>query len=340
MRLRYDTIAYWCIVVAIVVSENLFYLIDTNSYFAGVNVLDWGFLIVAGLVFFIELVLREQKGINYRFGLLFAFTFVLSITSAIQSNNLYGQSIWLGIRPQRTFLLWALMYFVFRKCMVLEYITYEKLEKLIYRIGIIELFLYITQFLAGKSFTFLHVKYNNVYSTTRYYFNTIFLCLLLFVCLDKIFKKENVKLNLFLMISVLFEFLYVGKMRLTLISVVAAIICGFIMWRKGGSTKILLILLGIVSFGILSSNEVISSIIPALNGTATVDTLAIRESGRAYYISVLQKHPILGGGYISTDWPASVVGSGLSLGYGWVDNGIFGFAFFNGLLGVVWCLIL
>lgn len=340
MKIKCSTVAYWLVALAIVVSENYFYLIDSNMHIAGVNVLDWGFGLVAGLAVLLEIILRDFKHINYRFGSIFLFAIVMVFTSALQSEILYGQSMWLGLRPQRTFLLWVLLYFPIRKCLSLEYLSYDGLEKLIYKLGIVELVLYITQFIVGSHLTFLHVLHNNVYSTTRYYFNTIFLCLLLFICLDKIFRKEKIIFNLCFVVAALFEVLYVGKMRLTFIAVVSAILCGLFLWRKGGSIKILICLCGIAAIGILSSNEVISSIIPALNDTAKVDTLSIRESGRAYYLSVLAKHPILGGGYISTEWPASVVGSGLSQGYGWVDNGIFGFAFFNGLLGVAWIVIL
>ncbi len=340
LTIRIETIAYWCVALAIIVSENLLYVVSSNTSIMGINILDIGFLLVAGLAVLIMLMLKDEHEVQYRFRGVFLFTIIMVITSSMQSNILYGQSFWLGIRPQRTFLLWALLYFPIRKCMALGIITYDGFEKLIYRIGILELILYIGQFLVGDYVTFLHVLSNNVYSTSRYYFNTIFLCLLLFICLDKVFKRERILFNLCIIVAVIFEILIVGKMRLNFIAVIVAIACGLIIWRNGGTTKILIIIAGIAGLAMLSSNEVVSSIIPALNRTSSIDTLAIRDSARAFYLSVLAEHPILGGGYINTDWYPSVVGSGVNLGYGWVDNGIFGFAFLNGLLGVAWFIYL
>lgn len=338
MKIKVSTLSYWGLVLTLLLSENFMCLIGQDQKIMGIPIID-GFLVIATVwIIGITLHYSDKYRFKYRFKWIMAFACILVIVSSIQSMRLYGQGIGLGIRPQRYFLIWALSYFPIRKLMANSIVSYEKIEKLIYKIGIAEIILYIAQFFLRNVTTFLAVKSNNVYSTTRYYFSTILLCLLIFICLDKIFQKQKIIFNSVLIAGALIVILMVGKMRLNFISVVGAIIIGVALWRKGGQVKMLFIVLGVICGVLISNTEVVQSIMPAINRTGQIDTLAIRDIGREFYIETVYQHPILGAGYINTQWPAAYAAARAGEGISWVDNGVFGIVFFYGGLGLLWIL--
>ncbi|QHW30858.1 hypothetical protein GZH47_08340 [Paenibacillus rhizovicinus] len=343
MKIRVNKLALWGLFASIIASENFFYLFKGGEDARVIGALSLKDIFVFMGLFWIGMImflLREQPSPKYHFKWIILFTLILMITSSIQSHVLYGQSITMGIRPQRFWIVWALMYFPITKALYLKEITYEKIEKIIFIIGTLELVIYISQYFLQNQVQFLNVMSNNVYSTTRFYVSNIFLNLLLFINLNRLFNKEKIIKSTLYIVAVLFVIIIVGKMRMTFIAVASAILIGFIFWKKGGILKFLTFLVLVAVAIYLTNLEEVQAIILSFQGKSTVDTLSIREIGRDFYISILKQHPILGGGYINTQWYPAAIASNYLRGIYWVDNGIFGFAYFYGLLGIVWVLVL
>lgn len=326
--------SYTLLAFAIFISENCFYLFEDDIY------KDIGLVIVLAWSLWTMIKLKNKKNPPFRFGMCILFTLVLMLTSSLQSRLLYNQSILLGIRPQRYWITWAMTYFPIRKLMYLDYITFDDLKGLLYKIGILELILYTGQYLLAENIIFLHVHSYSTYSTSRFYFSNILLCLVLFMRLNDIFNKQNVKRNMFFIAWIILDIIQIGKMRMTFIAVSTAILVGIIMWRRGGNYKILSVFVIAIGVVLVSGSEVVQSILPALNGTGRSDTLEIREIGRNFYLDVIKNHPILGGGYINTQWRPAYIASRQSEGITWVDNGIFGFMYFYGGIGLAWVIAL
>ena len=85
--------------------------------------------------------LKRYPNPNYRFGVIIGFSVMLVLMSSLQSYLLYNQSIFMGIRPQRFWLSWAIVYFPLRKLTYNNKITQEDIVRLIYWVCTIELFL-------------------------------------------------------------------------------------------------------------------------------------------------------------------------------------------------------
>ena len=338
MLVKVSTLAYWGLILTVLLSENFLSLIGPDQRIMGVPIIDSVLIITVIWIIAVTQHYKNTNEVKYRFKWIMIFSVFLVFLSSIQSYRLYGQGIGLGIRPQRYFLVFALSYFPIRKLMGNEILAYEKIEKLIYKVGIAEIILYLGQFILRNMVTFLAVKKNNVYSSTRYYISTILLCLLIFICLDKIFHKEKIIFNSFVILAAMLVILAVGKMRLNFISVAAAIMIGVLLWRKGGSVKMLFVILGVVFAVMISNTEVIQSILPAINRTGKIDTLAIRDIGREFYLQTVYEHPILGAGYINTQWHPAYVAARAGEGISWVDNGVFGIVFFYGGIGFLWII--
>lgn len=326
--------SYTFLAFTIFISENCFYLFEDDIY------KDIGLVIILAWSLWTMIKFKNEKNPPFRFGICILFTLVLMLTSSLQSSLLYNQSILLGIRPQRYWITWAMSYFPLRKLMYLDYITFDDLKGLLYKIGILELILYTGQYLLAEKIVFLHVHSYSTYSTSRFYFSNVLLCLVLFMRLNDIFNKQNVKRNIFFIAWIILDIIQIGKMRMTFIAVSTAILFGIIMWRRGGNYKILSVFVIAIGVGLVSGSEVVQSILPALNGTGRSDTLEIRKIGRNFYLDVIRNHPILGGGYINTQWEPAYIASRQSEGITWVDNGIFGFMYFYGGIGLAWVMVL
>lgn len=338
LLVKVSTLAYWGLILTLLLSENFLSLIGSGQTIMGIPIIDSVLIIAVIWIIAVTLHYKDTKRVKYRFKWIMVFAIILVLFSSIQSYRLYGQDIFLGIRPQRYFLVWALSYFPIRKLMANDILSYEKIEHLIYKIGIAEICLYLAQFFLRNTVTFLAVKKNDVYSSTRYYISTILICLLIFICLDKIFKKEKIVFNSVVIAAALVVILMVGKMRLNFISVAGAIVIGIALWRKGGSAKMLFLIMGVVFAALICNTEVIQSILPAINRTGQIDTLAIRDVGREFYLKTFYEHPVLGAGYINTQWRPAYVAARAGEGISWVDNGVFGILFFYGGIGLLWVL--
>lgn len=342
MKIKIRTIAIIGLIAILISSENFFYLINPKfTKIFGIFEVNDIFIFMA-LIWgiFIMYQYRHLPNPKYYFKYVIIFAIFLMISSSIQSYFKYGQSIMLGIRPQRFWIIWALMYFPISKLLYLNKISYKKLEQCIFYIGTIEIILYCSQYFLQDYVTILNVGTNDTYSSTRFYVSNVFLNLLLFINLNRIFNKKKILSSSLYVSAILFVIIIVGKMRMTFIAVSCAIIVGTLVWKNGKVLKVLVSICLISCSLILSNVEEVKSIITTLQGDSSINTLDIRDKGRKFYIDEIKENPILGGGYINTQWEPSAIASRVDENIYWVDNGIFGFAYFYGTLGLTWIIIL
>jgi hypothetical protein len=268
---------------------------------------------------------------------------MLSITSTIQSKLLYDQSFVLGLRPQRFWIVWGLLYFPIRKLMYNRIISVDDIIKLIYVIGTIEIILYSLQYFVGKGHQFLYTMTAQRYGSDRYYFSNIFLRVLLFINLDRIFSRKKIGWSAAYIISIIFILMVVGKMRATSLATILALAIGILLWRKGGQTKLIVLMVSVVVAIALFNTSIVQDIIVEigayLDGNPFANsTLNIRDAGHELYLQTLYKHPLLGGGTINSLWPAACEAAGFNRAILLVDNGLWGFIFVYGILGAVWVI--
>ena len=93
---------------------------------------------------------------------------------------------------------------------------------------------------------------------------------------------------------------------------------------------------------LLTKTELFSFLIQGLNN---VDLSSqTRALGREFYIKRISEHPLFGCGYINMNNLNAMAYAGVnSISTGiiaWVDLGIYGLAFFFGLIGIVWFVAL
>jgi len=344
MRLKDTTLLKALLFLILVGCENSFYLINASAMnISGVfNYQD--FYLVLSFLFFVAVFFKYGKiKCQYKYMWIILAIIPLSLIASVQSLKLYGQSFVMGIRPQRFWITWALLYFPIRKMMAAKKLTIDDLIKMIYIIGTCELFLFTAQYILGRRFQFLYVNVSTRYGSDRYYFSTVMLVFLLFVNLDRIFQKRKVIISAIYIAFIFFVVMEIGKMRMTLFATIMAMLFGILLWRRGGKTKIGVLIAvavaGILLFNTTIVQDTLMTLLEFRNDkVSATSTLAIRQYGQALYLSSLAKHPVLGCGYInSLNFNATAAAGFLDRVY-LVDNGLYAFAFIYGGLGITWAV--
>lgn len=344
MRVKVSSILIAMLYIIVIGCENCFYLVNADSInVAGVMNYTDIFVLLAGLFFVI--VFQHYKDYptpRFKFKWIIYGVILLSVISSIQSQNLYGQGFITGLRPQRFWIVWGMLYFPLRKLLYIKKITVDDIVKMVFFIGTCEIVLYSLQYILGNRLTFLYVGSNVRYGEMRYYFYNIFLRLLLFINLDRIFNKKKVIQSCVYVVAILFVLMVVGKMRMTSLATLLAIVFGIFIWRKGGTTKVGIIIaatfIGVVLFNTPIVQDTISTLTEIQNGTVSSLNITLRQSGHELYLRSLSAHPIVGCGFISALNATASTAAGLNQSILLVDNGLWAFVFMYGILGGIWLL--
>ncbi|MEL7647940.1 MAG: hypothetical protein AAGU76_07590 [Sedimentibacter sp.] len=338
MKIRFKKQLIFMFII-IATGLSYFYLIDSDSSVVGIGVDDIALIFASAWGVYIWLILYKKPNPKFEYAVWMLCTIILIVLSSWQSYNLYGQNISLGIKVQRTFLVWAILYFPIRKAFYYQLITIQGIKYVIQIIGIIELVLFIGQYLLSDSVSFLYVDQGLRYGTVRYYFQPILIDLLYFVEFDNFIMLKGRKkiVSSVLLITCLLEVMVVQKLRLTSIALILCIMIGTFIAKGSIKKKFMYIIIASIFFLILFKTILVQDVLNELfYSSSHTSTLSIRESGRALYLSSLTNHPLLGGGYPHEECYAAYTAAGLYSKIYLVDNGIFGFMYIYGGIGLVW----
>lgn len=318
---------------------SFFHLVGDESNLLGISIDDIGLVaaLMWGVVTWYKL--RKCPSPKYEYGFWCVGVIILTVLSSLQAENLFGQPFMLGFRAQRTFLAWAILYFPLQKAIHNGWYSKQDLRTLIRVIGGCELFLFIGQYILRNQFLFLQVNTNDRYGEIRFYFQPVWLILLLVTEIDEYVNTNKTEKKLYsgaIIVLVLFEVMVVQKFRLTTIGAVACIVMGLFIARSSVQRKFVYVLIGGLFLILLSNTTMMQDIFDTLLSGSESGNLSIREAGRALYMKTLREHPLLGGGYPNQLFLPAYIASGANKSILLVDNGVFGFAYIYGGLGVMW----
>lgn len=342
---KYNKIELFLFAAIVILSENAFYLVSSDKINASnsVHLDDYGMVL---FVIWAYIVFRRYKDVKvdkYRFKWLVLFIFILVIVSSVRAFQLYGQPIFMGIRPQRMFIVLFLVYFPLMKVLKGNRDFYLKLEKVLFVVGGLELVLYTAQYLLYNKIIFLHMPISQRFGDIRLQFASSIISILPFFVANNLANKYKIKINICFLIAILFYNSVVIKGRLATVALIATLFIIFIIHRKTIKMKILLSIFGTMMLLIIMlSSTIAQSYLAVINPTyVTNDSNAkLRSQGKQFYLNELKGYEVLGRGYINVLFKNAYIHSGMEKNYLFVDNGIFGFYFLYGLIGVLWAIIL
>lgn len=353
IRIRKSSIYYAIIFITLMMNLNIFFLVDVYGSFKilGIPLFDitfiWNILwILYTIVCNLNLRINKYEKSFLR---IILFSLVLVVTSAYMATITYDQPFLYGILAQRLWISFLFMYFPFSYWLKKNYITSRGIIKTLKVFSFIYIIICILQYILGETIQFTYVDSSIRYGDSRFAFDCLYLILLSSFLLDNILSSRKIKrIDLILMGGVFFVLVIVTKGRMQMISwAVSSVLC-VIMHKKLNIQKFLALIIIIIGIFVVASSSIGADILDILFGTGKgigLDTLTIRDMSRDYYLNLLTTDNFtltFGYGIASSSWEIAMNIARPTIGY-WTyytaDNGIFGSAFYYGLLGVMWWII-
>ena len=328
------------LILLLIVNSIMIYFFDNNYDFFGIFDYE-DFVAIFDILIAIILILATK---NYKlpknsFKGWIIFFMILCFLSSLQSHLLFEQSILDGIIVQKELISICILYFPLSKIIHNNLYEKEKLLKLLDTFAIIQLTLFITQYLLSSSVSFLTVHTAKRYGDIRYYFNPILLDFFLIRNLDNFLNKKGSKSKaIIFMALVLFEVMVVQKYRLTSIALIIVVVFGLIISKTNTIKKFGYLVTGTIFTTFMLNTRIVQDLISEVTIKNKTFTYSIRSVGRRLYLNMVKKHPLLGGGYPKTE--TALNAAGLNNNIIFSDNGIFGFMYIYGLVGIIWFITL
>lgn len=323
--------------------EHFVYLVSESTFkIAGIlSIDDFGLILYCLLYLIVFIKYINFNRTKYSFKWIALFPIILAITSSYMGLKVYNQPFMLGFRPQRFFILTYLLYFPLKRMIDCNSDNIGYIKKLIVGFGFLELILYITQYFLINKIVFLNMRISSRFGETRLPFESLLLLILPFVLLNEIFNKKHNKLCYSLLGLNLFYLIFIVKTRMVVLGVSLTIAFLIFIYKKG-IKKIGVVLFILVSIFIGLNTSIGQNYINALNSEYREKdpNTQIRLEAQNFYITETAKTPFLGRGVVNTLYYDAVKISRYNRGYYFNDNGIIGFYYLYGLIGVGWSFLI
>lgn len=333
------------IAVFLFLMQNCLYFIDPLSIHipGAVNYADSWLLLYIVYVFFIGLrYMGTNTGKPY-FLLEVLAVPVICMLSAIQANRLFGQSVVMGLRPQRFFVIVMLGYFALRKLFISESISIEQLKNVIMDFAILECLLGLLQALVYNYFVFLNCTANQRYGSVRLYISNCVITLAMFFAMDGLINKKKVYKGIVVLVLGIMFLFFVNKGRLVTISIIATLLSAYVLMKGISVRKVIYGIIFVALIVVFTRTELYKDLTDTVaieDGQFAGDTLDIRSIGRARYFERMETNPVLGGGFPNELNFTAANAAGYQDQINPNDNGIFGLMYIYGYLGVALFVIL
>jgi hypothetical protein len=324
------------IIIFLVVMENMLHLIDVDVIHIAGSINYQDYYLIPFIAIFIHFFISNRNKTNYNFGLIVILLIVLVFTSSNQASLNFGQPFSLGLRPQRGYVIIFLSYFPLKK-------LFSKYPELIFEIftkimviGSIAGILYLFQQLFYSYFIFLNVMSKTRYGSVRLYFDSALVVVGMLIAADRFYRSFNFKYLVPIILGILYELL-VSKGRLETAVVIIVLFIGFQFGVKKITLKTLGYFVSIFVFLVFVNSIYFQGLIePDQSGVE--DTMGIRMEGRTlYYLQLFQNvtNFLFGVGYPNLLHQRAVDMSGISVNILLADNGMSGFFYVYGFIGVL-----
>ncbi len=299
---------------------------------------------VMGLLFLIWCYtgVQSRRKVHYQYGFSVIFFLLLQLISALTAFCHFEQPVAYGIRAMRNIMVCFLLYFPVTRVLQLGILKRRQLVNILFFVGTLELLLYTAQFLLAGVTQIIHVDTDELrFGSARLRVPYLLPMMLGLMCYDQVLRNKagsalQAGKNLLFLAWSVFLLAGICKHRAPALILICTLILGYVLWRRAVSTKILIgsliLIIGIASF---FNSSLILSVLDALS-SGSENTLLIRSQGQQYYLEQLRQSWLFGFGYPNADWNPATEASGVLYLYFLADNGVLGFFYIYGLVGMIW----
>lgn len=329
-----------CIILGLcwILFEQCFYLMP--STIAGIYLQDIAIII---LLFYI-LVSSLRYGIlidtrNDKFSFLSISFEAIILIAAVVAYFHWGQDFLTSVLPERYLVVILFSYLTIKMSLGQGDVTSVQLLNMLLFLGKIELTIMIIQFFAQfAGVYFLYADYNNsIYTYARFAVDGTTVLLVVFYEISNLFSEESRKIHslVWVFMGAIFFFLMV-QTRMTLIGICIAVVIYYLTLNTTIQRKMVMTVV-LVCVAILIYNTSLFQDTINIQESGSRNTMDIRISAMSFYVDELSDSPLFGAGA----YPSSSIANidrGRDSGYNLNDNGLFGFAYMYGLIGLIWAV--
>ena len=314
-------------------SIRFFYLVSADFLFLGTNRIN---TILIVLVYFLTYGTKLKIYSDSVTGCILSFVPIILISSMVASVY-YDQPLLNGAMLQFFNYQYLLLFFPINELLKRKWLTLEDLFRLLSLFCCVLMFLSSVQYLFVANVKFMNCIITTRYSTTRLYIEYAYINFWLLWVIERLLYGRSKIINFLFILWGVFTDIAIIQSRAVMISLLAIIFVMMLFENRIGLKKLVIILIvALVIWYILKTTNIGQNILTIFNSGENDLSLDIRAQAREFYISRFYQSPLCGQGYPDTGLTNSHIKSGQSLGYFYVDNGIFGIMFYYGLLGLLW----
>lgn len=322
-------------------TNNAFSMIDTSKKIVVISFSDFVFLYCAAYIVYYYSRYRVDYIQGYFSWMVVLVPVIIVINSCAAYIN-YGQSVKSGILTQRYWLVAIMTYFPLHSQIIRKKITYEQIVRLLYGITIVYIILCDVQYLIGIEHRFMFMQYSYRYGDLRLHSALGTAGIILPIALFNILKGKNRVFNTCVLALVFHHVLVVNKTRSILLSHLFILALVIVLSDVKKRYKVVTIIIGaLAALYYLKDSTILTDIIEILFYQKQDATFNVRVDGHTFYRETMRANKLsylFGFGYPNTSKQASLAATGYTRGYLLADNGIYGFLFCYGAMGLIWYL--
>lgn len=349
LKLENKNITTIFFMIVVLAMENFCCLIPSDKYIINgiIKFSDIGVILAVLWMTWVAINLKGKR-YNKKKELIYYIFFylVLVLTSSFAAKDMVNQPISWGIRSVRNQIICFLLYFQVLNALQCGLLKKNDLIKIMYIIGIFEIIIYFLQYILVDKITFTFVDTGEKRNgTARLRFPYLLPLIISFMSYNNLLeKKKNKVFNLLIFGLGLLVLIVICQNRAPSIISIISLLIGFMLWKNGFEKKFFLgILILFITVGLMSNSKLFQSAFDTIegknNGIATLETMSIRKEGQKYYIEKIKKSPLFGYGTPNLNSERAMKSSGANENYFLADNGIIGFLYIYGIVGIIWLIL-
>jgi len=298
---------------------------------------DIGVLLAIVWIFYVLFGIRTKQKIRYsKFPALFVGIILIS---SIAAYHFFGQGFGLSLRQNRYIIVSMLLYYAIVKAMKTNMLLRDDVVSILAFQAVAEIMLFTLQYILSDTFIFIYTNIDSRYGTARLRVSYLLPLIFMYFCIDKILNNKYKIINLLLSVGSAFVLFGICKHRAPSIIMLVTFVAAYFLWRRRFSTKLLVgTLTVVVAVAFMTNSSLVQDSLASIFSKEQERNLTIRYVGQAYYLERLAESPIIGFGEPNENCNAAQMASGYFLNYFLADNGIFGFFYTHGIMGLTWLL--
>jgi len=327
--------------------ENFAYLVPaTQVFIAPIKYSDIGFLsalLWSAYVFLKCGFISSKKNIKMKEWFLTPALYIAVVfASGVVASSLFGQSMVLTLIRNRRIIAAIILFYAIVAALKNRLITRRDFITILFIQIFAEIIVDLLQFAAADNAVIAYYDIGERYESVRV--RAAYLLPLIggYIALSSFIRGRCRLFYAFFVSFAVILLAVICKHRAPTIWILLTAGVAYLLWKKNLNKKIILgLLILIIAVPLIYRLPIVQdAITTAMSQDGRINSLIIRNRAREYYFERLQYSPWLGFGEPYQTVTEASLAVGIYYGFIREDNGVFGFMYAHGIVGVIWLVFL